>query len=286
MRDGDCFLSGRWFVCRASRMVWVWCLVAVVAFSPVVAAQGWATLDVRGGAGTASRRIPLFAGKPPADLAPLIKAGNVTIAFHDPKQAQDIGAGGRARFHFKTHEKYRYSYKWNRRDGKLLLDVTPAVTDVDMELTHTIKIPIHYNRRGMWNRRLVRHEFDHVAISTDPRAYLLLKHLFLQMGTIHGEFDDTDQDKEELVCKLLKDEIDRRRDAVRKLIGDNYKLLDDVSAHGKRRIGHRIDFFKRLYTKENLHEMKFPYLPEVLDVLESEEYAKARLYYSARPIMP
>ncbi len=41
-------------------------------------------------------------------------------------------------------------------------------------------------------------------------------------------------------------------------------------------------YFKQLYTKENLAEMKFPFIEQVLDLLETAEYQQAELPFLAR----
>ena len=80
-------------------------------------------------------------------------------------------------------------------------------------------------------------------------------------------------------------ERDRSSDAVTALLQANYRLLDDVSKHGKQRIEDRESFFRRLFTKQNLDAMQFPYLGDVLDLLERKEYQAIPLYYNYHHIL-
>ena len=59
----------------------------------------------------------------------------------------------------------------------------------------------------------------------------------------------------------------------------NNQTLDNISHHGTTPVPKRADFFRSLYTKDNLAEAKFPYLDSVLKLIDSEKYQKAELRY-------
>ena len=62
----------------------------------------------------------------------------------------------------------------------------------------------------------------------------------------------------------------------------NNLQLDKLGAHGAKVLPDRAAFFTQLYTKENLAEMKFPFIEQVLDLLETAEYQGAESPFLAR----
>lgn len=217
---------------------------------------------------------------PPVYFRRLAEAGGVEIVFHDPKEFARIGTGGLAKFHYRVVTNFRFKYSFKRQDGTLHVAVSPTVTNVRITLRHTVSVPESYDNENIWQKRLVKHEFDHVAISTDPRAFMLVEHLIRKTGRIERAFDNKQQPGNLLYRKVVNEEFDKRRDAVTALLRANYRLLDDVSKHGSQRIQDRESFFHRLFTKENLDAMQFPYLGDVLDLLKSKEYQAVPLYYN------
>ncbi|MFH1919583.1 MAG: hypothetical protein ABIP48_06865 [Planctomycetota bacterium] len=222
-------------------------------------------------------------GDAPPYFERLIEAGNVSFEYHDPKTFE-AGDGGVAWFDVRVRHRFRYSYRSTRQnDGRRLVVITPKIRRTTIDVRHVVTLPFSYDNPEKWKTRLVRHEFDHVAVSTDSRAYLLVEHLIHHLGTLRRTLAAGPEPEAAWLNGVIGEEINKRRDAVEELIRANYRLLDDVSRHGRRRIPDRQAFFHGLYTRENLEKMAFPYLSEAEDLLKTDKYRNAPLFYNDEP---
>ena len=192
-------------------------------------------------------------------------------------------------------------YTYRRKDGQtqhVLAYVMPTgplpagVTGVELHLKHkesgaylardrhTVRLPKYLEHRRRWNHPLVKHEFDHVAISCDPRLKMLVVHLLQNIGRIDTTVNSTATLDTRFVRELIDQEIAKRVDAAVELLNANQQQLDEVTRHGAAPIPDREAFFRSLFTKPNFDRVKFPYTGEVLDLLESDAYRKATLPYA------
>jgi hypothetical protein len=214
---------------------------------------------------------------PPPALRPLLKTGDVTVEYvSDPEfVAANIG---KCHFSLKFEHTWKYRYSRSKKDGKTTVKVTPHTVTPTVEMHHTIRLPIRYASQK-WSGRLLRHELDHVAVSSDPRPALLLEYLATHLPPIKHELADGETADSALYKRLVNEALDRRKDAVVELIQQNYKRLDEVSQHGTVPIPDRAGFFADLYSKERLASLEFPFAAEALGVFETDPYRNAELLY-------
>ena len=208
----------------------------------------------------------------------LVEQGNVQFEFYDPRTVRPQHAG-LAVFHLHTEHRYRYQYTALPDGLALRVTVVPQFTSVTTRADHLLLLPKQLNHDRRWGDRLVRHEFDHVAVSTDPRVAMLIDRLLRNMGPIElvlpaGRPVDPAKLDEAIVA-----EATRRREAVDALVQYNYTLMDRVSRHGTVPIADRERFFKTLYTGPNLDRAGFPFAGEVGTLLRQRKYRDARLLY-------
>jgi hypothetical protein len=186
---------------------------------------------------------------------------------------------GNTRFSMSYKAQWSYAVARAKREGKLLLRITPKVRSARVQVSHRIRVPagtpIYDTRPGS----LIHHEYDHVAVSADGRPRLLLEGLILAAGPIEVEAVPGEKLERGRINALIREEFDRRKDAVSELIRRNYELLDEVSVHGRKAIPDRAAFFAELYSRERLSETGFPYLKEAESLLAGEEYSRARADY-------
>jgi hypothetical protein len=140
-------------------------------------------------------------------------------------------------------------------------------------------LPERLDTDRRWNDPLLRHEFDHVAVSTDPRAALLAEHLLRKIRKLTVAIDPRQPVDSQHVDQIVLEEIGRRREAVVDLIRANYLRLDEVTRHGARPLADRESFFKSLYTESELRKSGFRYLAEAANLLGSAAYRKTPLLY-------
>ncbi len=215
------------------------------------------------------------------ELLRLIDRGKVEVVYDsDPEFVR--ASRGWADFHVQIRSSFKYDLKKTRQNGRwnVTLDITKL--EPKIELTHLIRLPSTFKSPDVWSSRVLRHEFDHIAVSLDPRAMLLLRHLLVHLPEIERTLEPKETPTNDVLNKLVDEEVVKRRQAVVELMKQNNQQLDKLGAHGAELVPNRATFFTQLYTKENLAEMKFPFIEQVLDLLETAEYRQAESPFLAR----
>ena len=219
---------------------------------------------------------------PAADVPPyfkrLIEAGNVEFQFYDPEKTS-LQHLGHTEFNLHVRHRSSFQFGWTVGRGVRQLTIRAAVSDISPRLTHTITLPKWLDSDRRWKSRLVRHEFDHVAISCDPRVMMLVEHLYDGVDTIDRTVPPGTRIDNHFVGENVNEQLILRLTAVIEAMKANQNLLDQVTRHGVRPIADRRKFFGSLYAEGNLKELGFPYLAEVRDILGSKAYRDAELPY-------
>lgn len=208
------------------------------------------------------------------EMKKLIDEGKVEVVY-DSEPEFVKAARGWADFHIQLHYSFKYDLTKTRKNGRWQVKVVVNEIRPTIELTHIIRLPNTFKTPGIWNSRVMRHEFDHVAVSLDPRAMLLFKHLVEHLPVIEQTLEPKETPTNAVVNKLVDAEIVKRRQAIVELMRQNNLRLDNIGAHGAQVVPNRAAFFTQLYTKDNLAEMKFPFIEQVLKRLDSPEYQRA-----------
>ena len=219
----------------------------------------------------------------PEELKPLIAAGKVKIVYESEFEFVKAERGW-ADFQVDLRYSFKYNVMKSRKNGRTQVRIVLTKLEPKIELTHLIRLPASLKSPQVWQGRILWHEFDHVSVSLDPRAKMLLRHLLKRLRVIDRTLDEGEEPSDELLGKIVEDEITKRRQAVVDLMRQNNVLLDKVGGHGVQAVPDRSAFFTKLYTKEHLAEQKFPYVDQVLDLLERPEYRDAELPFLRRDV--
>ena len=206
----------------------------------------------------------------------LIEAGNVEFEFYDPEKTPREHLG-HTRFELHVRHRSSFQFGWTVGRGVRHLTIRATVSDISPRLTHTITLPNWLDSDRRWKSRLMKHEFDHVAISCDPRVLMLVERLYDGVETIDQSVPSGTRIDNRFVEKLVNEQLNSRLKAVVEAMKANQNLLDEVSRHGVRPIADRKEFFSSLYTEANLKEIGFPHSGEVRDILKSRSYTEAEL---------
>lgn len=219
--------------------------------------------------------------KAPKELRSMIQNGTVTLVFSsDPEFVKDNI--GKAHFYLRMTQKYGYGFSKSKKNELWQVKVTAKNVEPTVHVEHVVRLPVKYKADTVWSGRLLRHEFDHVAVSLDPRPALLLEHLCRNLPPLERTLAAGEEPSDAVFKRIINEEIDRRLDAVNDLIQANYVLLDQVSKHGTIAIPKRAEFFGKLFIKENLAEQKFPFVADVLELLDSPAFQQAELRFLPR----
>lgn len=212
------------------------------------------------------------------ELKKIIEDGNVKVEYDSEGEYAKSGRGW-ADFHLQEDRKYRFDLQKQKRQGRWHVRITVSNVEEKIVLTHVVRMPAQKKSPDIWESWLLKHEFDHVAISLDPRPKMLLTHLLKTLPPIERILDAGEEPTNDVVKRLINEQLDKRAKSIRDVMIHNNQTLDNISHHGTAPIPKRADFFRSLYTKDNLASAKFPYLDNVLKLLDSPDYQKAELRY-------
>lgn len=209
--------------------------------------------------------------------------GAIARRFYDPV-VQDTTDG---LTHFSVHwdGKFHYEYQWWTRPDGVLVEITNGFSLLDTWVSHMIRMPSGYSTTRKWYRRLLLHEYDHVAISLDGRAMMLFDALARSKAAWTVTLPVGTKITKGLVADEVRKRVRKYRAAVVKLIQHNYDVLDDLTDHGLKPLADRRAFFERCYALETLEEAGFPpeFIAVVRPVVQSPRYKQARRYYRLGP---
>jgi hypothetical protein len=250
----------------------------------------------------ACHTLSASAGAPPEYFQKLIDAGNVQFEFYDPQvgptpsqkeRGQDGGdlpkspAGrlqkdrrphrGFTEFKLFVSHSYEFRYTRSRRGGGWQVTIRPDVRKVTCRLSHTVHLPKYLDSDRRWGHPLVKHEFDHVAISADLRVRMLVEHLLLNLPEFELRVPGGTLLDNKFYQSAVDQRIAERREAVIQLVEANQQRLDEITRRGARWTPDRQAFLRSLYTEGNLEQVKFPYTDDVRDLLGTDAYRKAEL---------
>lgn len=226
-------------------------------------------------------REPIPDDDAPRELKQLIADGKVKVVYDSEPGFVKAGRGW-ADFNVLLDPSYKYNLTKSKKNGRWQVKLVVNKFEPIIELTHLIRLPASFKSPKVWRSQILRHEFDHVAVSLDPRALLLLRYLLAHLPVIERTLEPDEEPTNERLSQFINEEIDHRRRAVIELMRQNNLLLDKVGNHGVQPVPDRAAFFAKLYTKEHLAEQKFPFVNLVLDLLKSPKYQHAELPFLPR----
>ncbi len=209
----------------------------------------------------------------------LVESANVRFEFYDPRREPHRHRG------FTTYQlgishHYGFRYDWVEfDDGGRRVTIRPKLKEITYTLENKVRLPRSLETDRRWSDPLVHHEFDHVAMTIDPRPRMLVEHLYRQLGPLArrvGGEAILDRSWGEAV---VEEALRPRREAVLNLLLANEDLLDEATRHGAVRLKDRRAFFQGLFSEENLRRQQFPYLPEVRKLVRRRDYRQAKLPY-------
>ena len=224
---------------------------------------------------------PSAAPAPPEWIKPVFDRGLTKLEFYDPiKKPQKLP--GWTNYKFELNYRFTYEYKIHETNNKespkkrIVATIIPKFTMLELPVQHQILLPQRYDTPRVWDTPLAQHELEHVAISAHHRVALLAKHLVKKVHQFERTLDAPSQITDDWVKQEIDELITPRRKAIDALFASNNRQLDKLTGHGAKPLADRDAFFAQMYLKENLDEMKFPFLTEALDLLKERHYQNAR----------
>ncbi len=200
----------------------------------------------------------------PPKMARLIDIGQVKILEDNiaAKKAQRVAV---TFYNISVQYDLRYTQTPVRPSNAVFRKTSIQVkfTNPKVTLEHEIKMSTTYQPEKPWESRLLLHEMDHVAISTDPRLINMLKSLLQAPAKLTVELSANANQDATTINQAITDLQQARREAVQVIVQKYYERLDAQSNNGLDDIDQRNEFFMGLYSKQDLESLEFPYLKEI-----------------------
>lgn len=216
---------------------------------------------------------PWLMDVPPA-LARLVDIGKVKIV-EDQHAVEAAGRTALTVFSFSLAYRMRYRMNELSKDdqGKPRVHIAVSFFDVEVSPSHRILLSKDYRPNKPWESTLLQHEFDHVAISCDPRMLQMLRSLEGKRSTLVVTPEEASRPSEAWANAEIEKSTKTFQRSIENLVQAYYVRLDDASSHGLRVIDDRKRFFTQLYSVEDLEKMHFAYVDDVrklVDQVDSE----------------
>ena len=195
----------------------------------------------------------------PGEFVRLVDRGNVKIVVDDDR-IRKSGKTALTLFQFVVDYDFKFRHQVLGFDQESRVWQARIVAWIDqpkVRLDHTICIQSNFAPASPWESKLLRHEFDHVAISTDPRMLKIIKRELQQRRQWVGKWEQNGAPTEQDIRKNIFEAITAEVKSFEQLVQSQYDYLDQESNQGLSDINSRKDFFRRLYTVEGLERCKY-----------------------------
>ncbi len=195
----------------------------------------------------------------PGEFVRLVDRGNVKIVVDD-ERIRKSGKTALTLFQFVVDYDFKFRQQvlgYDQESRVWQAKIMAWIDQPKVRLDHTICIQSNFAPALPWESKLLRHEFDHVAISTDPRMLKIIKRDLQQRRQWIGKWEQIGAPTEQDVRKNIFEVITAEVKSLEQLVQSQYDTLDQESNQGLSDISSRRDFFKRLYTVEGLERCKY-----------------------------
>lgn len=219
----------------------------------------------------------------PGEIARLVQQGNVTITTDDDKLAK-ANKAALTEFHFSTKFDFRYRNQWLEPDlsGEIPVwstRITAWAEKPSAEFHHTLVFHTRFEPRDPWASPLVRHEFDHVAISTDPRLKKIILKVLREKEQWTESWTSETKPSDAEVRKAVNGRLQARIPELERLVQAQYIQLDSESRDGRANLGDRTRFFRELYSVAGLEKCRFLYLDAVRVIMQDSSDTDVSEHY-------
>jgi hypothetical protein len=185
----------------------------------------------------------------------LVDLGQVSIQV-DEKSVRAANRTALTAFQFVI--RYRARYRYNEIDssskvGQEML-IRARYTNLNIDLQHRILLSENYRPSSPWESSLLQHEFDHVAISTDPRLLAMVESLGQGEISWKATKPATDRLNSRWVQQRMEDRASTFQKGIEAIVNEYYRRLDLESANGQRMISDRSRFFRGLFQPSDVNQ--------------------------------
>ncbi len=209
----------------------------------------------------------------PGEFVRLIDLGNVNI-FVDDDRVRKASKTALTVFQFSIDYDFKFRHQllgYDHESQAWQAKIVAWMEQPKVKLDHKVFFQSTFAPALPWESKLLRHEFDHVAISTDPRMLKIIKRSLQQRRQWVAKWQQIIAPTELEIRKNIMETFTAEVRALEQLVQSQYDYLDRESNQGLSAINSRTDFFKGLYTIEGLARCNY----ELTDAMRA--YVKDKL---------
>jgi hypothetical protein len=206
----------------------------------------------------------------PGEFARLINKGDVSIVVDD-EVLKKVGKAGLTRFQHWLDYKCSFDVVAIRPiNGVNQVRIRCRYLKRVLLVKHTVYIMSTMQPSDPWQHPLLKHEMDHVAITTDPRLQGLIDGLFSKPIEFDFEWPHTRRPSNQEVSEEIERQTQSRIRDFESFLQIQYDALDELSNHGLEELEDRSRFFGNLYSQEFFQAKQ----PALATWVTSEELAR------------
>ncbi|MGI9472571.1 MAG: hypothetical protein ACR2NZ_13610, partial [Rubripirellula sp.] len=127
---------------------------------------------------------------------------------------------------------YRSRSQWRIDRGRRQLIITVRYQRIDWEPKHVIWLRDMPPTQGFWSGQILRHEFDHVRISNDPRMGKRFQELLREQAVFRHDLKPGETVNSAKVEQLVEQHVESIFQELADLISIRYVELDRETNHG------------------------------------------------------
>lgn len=173
---------------------------------------------------------------PPPELARLIKSGRVSFESGGQASPQRLSTGAglaaetafEIRYHFDSQQNWRLATSGGRRE----LVISVQIGNVQWEPSHVVWFRSPPPDESFWDSPLVRHEFDHVRLSSDQRLRKSFEDTLARTRLIRLELPRSVPITSSFVRRQVVAYVEAVFQQTVELVEIRYQELDRLTRHG------------------------------------------------------
>ena len=216
-----------------------------------------------------SKPLPWVA-EAPGEFVRLIDRGNVKIVVDDDL-VKKASKSALTVFKFVVDYDFKYRHQtlgYDRETNTWHSKIVAWMDQPKVKIEHKICLKSDFQPTSPWESKLLRHEFDHVAISSDPRMLRIMKWAMQQRREWTGKWEQTNSPSEQDIRIAILEKITVEVNALEKLVQTQYVILDQESSQGMTEIEARASFFQGLYSIEGIEKCKYSLTPSMREFVK------------------
>lgn len=228
---------------------------------------------------TDEKLIPLLESPPPA-YRRLIDKGKVIFIVNDAL-LERFNRNALTIFWFHTKHRANFTIQGAAPEGddSARIQLKNRFQRTNFSISHCVILPSWFKIDDGWKSKLLCHEMDHVALTTDPRVEKLFRKIAWKNGEISSVIPKIRVRDRTVLREIVQRTFDARLAGFETFLQNVYDELDRVSVDGRRDIDERTSFFSTIFEAESIQRLGLDIDDELMEFVRSDPYSDLEGHY-------